>query len=100
MNDHGRGMADGSNVSLFSSKAFTKVGRYQGSWVAIKPINKTSVHITREILKDFKEVNIIARIINQLGLVCSVLIGFFNVSINKPGGRFANWAVLLVLSRI
>ncbi|XP_071788084.1 atrial natriuretic peptide receptor 1-like isoform X1 [Asterias amurensis] len=55
MNDQGRGLADGSNVSLFSSKAFTKVGRYQGSWVAIKSINKTSVHITREILKDFKE---------------------------------------------
>ncbi|XP_022085768.1 atrial natriuretic peptide receptor 1-like [Acanthaster planci] len=54
ISDHARIM-DGSAVSLFSANTFTKVGRYQGAWVAIKPLNKPSVNINREILKEFKQ---------------------------------------------
>ncbi|XP_038077863.1 atrial natriuretic peptide receptor 1-like [Patiria miniata] len=54
ISDHARNM-DGSAVSLFSANAFTKVGRYQGAWVAIKPINKPALHVNRVILKEFKQ---------------------------------------------
>uniref|UniRef100_A0ABM0M6S0 Guanylate cyclase n=1 Tax=Saccoglossus kowalevskii TaxID=10224 RepID=A0ABM0M6S0_SACKO len=37
------------------AQMFTRVGRYQSNLVAIKPVRKKSVHITRELLMEFKE---------------------------------------------
>ena len=48
--------ADGSNISLFSSHVYNNVGRYQGGIVGIINVNKPSVNVTRDILKEFKEV--------------------------------------------
>ena len=48
--------ADGSNISLFSSHVYNNVGRYQGAIVGIINVNKPSVNVSRDILKEFKEV--------------------------------------------
>ena len=48
---------DGSNISIFSSHVYSRVGRYQGQRVGIIPVFRSSVNITRDILKDFKEVS-------------------------------------------
>ncbi|XP_077994096.1 atrial natriuretic peptide receptor 2-like [Glandiceps talaboti] len=37
------------------NQMFTRVGRYQGNLVAIKQVRKRSVHVTRDLLMEFKE---------------------------------------------
>ena len=56
--------ADGSNLSLFSSHVYTKIGRYQGSWIGVIDVNKHAINITRGVLKEFKEVGIVVHTFN------------------------------------
>ncbi|XP_006822860.1 atrial natriuretic peptide receptor 1-like, partial [Saccoglossus kowalevskii] len=36
---------------------FTQIGKYQGHLVAIKPVNRRSIHLTREVLMELKQVH-------------------------------------------
>ena len=47
------------NISMLSSHVYSRVGKYQGNWVGVMTVNKSTVNTTREILKEFKEVGMI-----------------------------------------
>ncbi|XP_070536363.1 atrial natriuretic peptide receptor 1-like isoform X2 [Ptychodera flava] len=44
-----------STTNSHDAQMFTRVGRYQGNLVAIKLVRKRSVHVTRDLLMEFKE---------------------------------------------
>ncbi len=42
---------------MLSSHVYSRVGKYQGNWVGVMTVNKQTVQITRDTLKEFKEVS-------------------------------------------
>lgn len=63
-----------------TKRAYTHIGLYRGNVVAIKPVHKRSLDITRSIRKDLKQVrrhNIFR--INLFRAYCSIIVYYYDV---------------------